>query len=343
MSKNAKNPFDRLEDEDRFGPWPEQSLAFLQMIDRTQFQKPRCIALEGWDTTTIKLVSEKDQGSREAPRTSRDDSHAVQNLLVGLSETKLLAGPSTPHAVDEMAAALFAKSPNFAPAIEAMRINAQLKIRQGARWLHFRPIVIESEPGAGKTRFVHELGNASGLPLIYLDCATMNTLTPILGQDSSWSHSRPSEIMQAMSASRIANPFVALDELDKLQNHGRNAHPKPSESLVGLLEATTAKAHLDHYTQATLDMRFINWIILVNDLNRLSKPFLDRCQVIRLPKLTSGDFAKIAAGEIERRGLEPELVEPLAKAVRSGRITSLRKLNKALDAAEAASARPILN
>ncbi|WP_339892929.1 hypothetical protein, partial [uncultured Devosia sp.] len=48
MSKNAKNPFDRLEDEDRFGPWPQQSLAFLQMIDRTQFQKPRCIALEGW-------------------------------------------------------------------------------------------------------------------------------------------------------------------------------------------------------------------------------------------------------------------------------------------------------
>jgi hypothetical protein len=58
---------------------------------------------------------------------------------------------------------------------------------------------------------------------------------------------------------------------------------------------------------------------------------------------TPQEIADIAAREIERRGLEPELVTTISKSVRQGKITSLRTLHKLLDAAGAASARSTLN
>ncbi|HTN62756.1 MAG TPA: AAA family ATPase [Devosia sp.] len=238
---------------------------------------------------------------------------------------------------------MFAEAPNFGPAIEAIRQSAQLHSRRGARWLQFRPLVIESSPGAGKTRLAHLLAELSGLPLVYLDCATMTNLSPIISSDSIWSNARHSDIMQALANSASANVIVVLDELDKLRDMSRNGSPKPSEALVGLLEKRSAAAHMDNYLQLAVDLSFINWIILVNDATRLSQPFLDRCKVIRMAPPTPQEIADIAAREIERRGLEPELVITITKSVRSGQITSLRTLHKLLDAAAAASARSILN
>lgn len=307
--------------------------------------KPRLLALKGYDDAFVRVSGPIDHAEHASRRGADDrrDRHTVRRLIDNLTEPKSLKGPATLHQVDELAATLFAEAPNFAPAIQAIRTSALTHIRRGARWMQFRPTVIESSPGAGKTRLTHRLSELSGVPLIYLDCSTMSNLTPILGQDSSWSNSRASEIVEGLSGGSVANVVVVLDELDKLRDYGRNASPQPSEQLVGLLEKRSAAAHLDHFTQLTLDLSFINWIILTNDLQRLSRPLLDRCQVVRLPAPTAQDIAQIAAREIERRGLEPELVEPITQAVRSGRITSLRTLHKLLDAAAVASARPLLN
>lgn len=313
--------------------------------DRSTLGKPRFIALKEWDDAFVRIVPPIDRSEHTSRRGADDrrDRHAVNRLIDTLGLPKSLTGPSSLHAVDELAAALFADAPNFAPAIEAIRTSAMTHIRRGARWMQFRPTVIQSAPGAGKTRLVHQLAAVSGVPMLYLDCASMTNLTPILGQDASWTNSRSSEIMEALARLNVANPVVVLDELDKLKDYGRNSGPQPSESLVGLLEKRSAAAHLDHFTQLTVDMSFINWVILVNDTERLSQPLLDRCQVVRLPPPSTGEIELIAAREIERRGLEPALVGTLIKAVRVGKITSLRKLHKLLDAAAAASARPLLN
>lgn len=136
---------------------------------------------------------------------------------------------------------------------------------------------------------------------------------------------------------------MCLDELDKIRDLSRHGSPRPSEALVGLFEKRSAANHLDNYLQLAVDLSFINWVILVNDLSRISQPLLDRCQVVRLAPPSPKEIAQIASLEIERRGLDPALVEVITKSVRGGKITSLRTLHKLLDAASAASARPILN
>ncbi|MGV8834243.1 MAG: AAA family ATPase [Devosia sp.] len=317
----------------------------LEANDRAILGKPRLLALRDYDRPFIRIthaVSDDEQIARRGGD-ERRDRHAVRRLIQGLGEIKTLAGPGTSEDVDEFVAKVFAEAPNFGPALEALRQSAQVHIRGGARWLQFRPLVIESSPGAGKTRLAKLLAETSGLQMVYLDCAAMTNMSPIISQDGTWGNSRQSDIMQALASSASANVIVVLDELDKLRDFSRHGSPKPSEALVGLLERHSAASHMDNFLQLAVDLSFINWIILVNDMTRLSQPFLDRCKVIQLAPPTATEIATIAAREIERRGLEPELVAAITKAVQSGKITSLRTLHKLLDAAAAASARSILH
>ena len=317
----------------------------IEAHDRTIVGKPRAVALQGLDQPFVRLASNPGLAEQEARRGAGDrrDHLAVHRLAERLSEIKTLSGPWTTHQIDELAAALFAEASNFAPVVEAIRRSAQLIIRRGARWLQFRPIIIQSGSGIGKTRFAHRLAELSGLQLVYLDCAAMTNLSPILSQDATWSGARVSEVVQAVGNARSANLIVCLDELDKTRDYGRHTGPKPSEALVGLFEKRSAANHLDNYIQLAVDLSFISWIILVNDLSRISQPVIDRCEVIRLPPPSPDDIAQIASREIEHRGLQPELLAAVTAQVRAGKITSLRTLAKLLDAASAAASRPILN
>jgi len=69
----------------------------------------------------------------------------------------------------------------------------------------------------------------------------------------------------------------------------------------------------------------------------------DRSKIIQIPPLAPKDLATVAEAEVRRRHLEPELIAALTRACARGQIKSLRKLHKALDAAEATLRRPRLH
>ena len=171
----------------------------------------------------------------------------------------------------------------------------------------------------------------------------MTTTGSLISHDSVWRSSRASDVIEALSNGPTANPLVVVDEFDKLVDHSRAAVPDATEKMVGLLEPRAARAYLDPYLQLNVDLSFINWVLICNDLNRIAKPVRDRCIVVKLGQLKPHDIAVIAEAEIARRGLAPELAAPLVRAAKSGRLTSLRKLHKALDAAAAAASRPLLH
>jgi hypothetical protein len=353
MSKYRKIPTQNLfapqntHDDPHF-EWPDQDLEHsdyvLEVMERTEQSKPRLLSLKDWDSAFVRLVDRRLDAARHAERgASREHEKAAARLVTGLTEIKTLRGPSTEHAIDEMAARLLAEAQNFGPVIEAIRRGAQASIRGGARWLQFKPILIESPPGLGKTRFAQLLAEASHLALVYLDCALMTTTGSLISHDSVWRTSRASDVIEALSNGPTANLLVVVDEFDKLVDHSRGGPLNATEKMVGLLEPRGARAYLDPFLQLNVDLSFINWVLICNDLNRIAKPVRDRCIVVNLGALTPHDIAVIAEAEIARRGLAPQLAVPLVRAAKSGKLTSLRKLHKALDAAAAAASRPLLH
>ena len=312
-------------------------------IDTVQMGKPRTVCLSTGPVTYLRLTDPvtkdtiSDGGGRDA-----DHPQMAQLKLEADAPVKLI-GPATEHAIDEVVSALYARAPAFAPVLQALRESAHLALMRGANYFHFRPILVVSPPGLGKSTLVRWLADAVGLPLIHLDGSTMMTTVDLTGGDSVFRSSRPSAIFQGINQHGIGNPIVLFDEIDKLADMTRGARENPAESLLPFLEQGTAGRVREHFLQIDLDLRFLNWVLLANDLDKVPKTVRDRCKIIQISPLKPKDLAVVAEAEVLRRHLEPELVAVLTRACAKGQIKSLRKLNKTLDAAQATLRRSSLH
>lgn len=312
-------------------------------LDMLQMGKPRTVFLSAGPVTYLRLTDPMTQESIKEGAGRDAEKQERLRLKLEVDTPVKLIGPTNEHAVDEVASAVYARAPAFAPFLQAMRDSAHLSLMHGANYFHFRPTLIVSSPGMGKTTAMRLLSEASGLPMIYLDGSTMMTTVDLTAGDAVFRTSRPSAIVQGLIQHGIGNPLVVFDEIDKLADMSHGARDKPAEALLPFLEQQTAGRVREHFLQIDLDLRFLNWVLLGNDIDKVPRTVRDRCKVIQLPPLTTKNLAAMAEAEVRRRRLEPELVAELTRACAKGRIKSLRKLNKALNAAEATLRRPRLH
>ena len=330
--------FDDLDaDENRFADYEIR----LHAMMRARLGRPVRYRTSEGEKTIVRLADQPQADAVESfDKERRSAIRAKQNQLI---EFFTLGGPSDHHQIDELAADLFAQHMLLGPAIEHIRSSSQLALNRGASWFAFHPMLIASPPGLGKTSFVRSLAAASGLPVIYIDCSLEKTVTSITSGDSVFGTSRPSALISGLAEHKVANILVVLDEIDKLTDVSRNASAMPSENLIGLVQRETAKVYRDSHLQMTVDLSYLNFIFLANDLGRIAAPLKDRVKVVQLAPPTARQIADIATREVERRGLDPGLVPVLRRAAAMGKIRSLRKLHKLLDAAQATKSRPLLN
>lgn len=312
-------------------------------ISTVEMGKPRTVFLPRGPETYLRLTDPltKDAILEGAGRNAEHQERG--RLRLDADNPVQLVGPATEHAIDEVIGTLFSSAPAFGSFLQALRESAHAALMHGANYIHFRPLLLVSQPGTGKSTIVRQLAAAAGLPLLSLDGSTMMTTVDLTGADSVFRTSRPSAIVKTLLQHGVGNPVVLFDEIDKLADVSHGARQNPAETLLSFLEPSTAGRVREHFLGIDLDLRFLNWILVANDLGKVPQTVRDRCRVIQIPPLTPKDMAAIAETEVRRRHLDPELVKALSRACAKGQIKSLRKLHKALDAAQATLRRPVLH
>ena len=138
--------------------------------------------------------------------------------------------------------------------------------------------LFDGPPGVGKTSLAKSIAKALKRDFIFISLAGASDEAEIRGHRRTYTGSKPGRIVSSLTKSSSMNPIIVLDELDKIaQVHGM----KPIEnSLLELFDAEQSASFIDRYLEVPVDLSKAIFICTSNSTTTISKPLLDRLQLV---------------------------------------------------------------
>ncbi|MBR2986484.1 MAG: endopeptidase La [Clostridia bacterium] len=172
-------------------------------------------------------------------------------------------------------------------------------------------------PGVGKTSIASSIARAMGRKFVRVALGGIRDESDIRGHRKTYIGSMPGRIMNAMIEAGVKNPVILLDEIDKLT---RDTHGDPSSALLEVLDPDQNKAFRDHFVELPFDLSDCFFIATANTLDTVSRPLLDRMEVIELKTYTRSEKCEIAKNHLipkvlEKNGLQKRYVRIREDAV----------------------------
>ena len=169
-------------------------------------------------------------------------------------------------------------------------------------------------PGVGKTSIGKSIARALNRPFYRLSLGGIDDVSEIKGHRKTYVGAMPGKIVAALRETKVMNPVIMLDEIDKL---GRSYHGDPDSALLETLDPEQNKNFLDVYLDEKIDLSQCLFICTANSTDTISLPLLDRMEPIRL----SGYIAKEKFAIAQKHLLPRALAEAGIKGKRSIQIS----------------------
>jgi hypothetical protein len=249
---------------------------------------------------------------------------------------------------DEVAAKLHADMPWMARATE-YAWHALRRSAQRGEPVFIRPVILNGPPGIGKSVWARSLAAALDIPYADVDATKGGAGMSLVGVERGWSTAQAGRPLEVMLSKRLANPLIVVDEVCKAKSVTSNKGTSYSfgDALLSLLEPATAKAWDCPYFRVRFDMSHISWVLTSNNVENVSEPVRNRCQVIEIPGVTTEQLQEFAVRKGVDFGLSEAAVEAVVMAADqapmvTGRRLSLRDVVRMLERAEMLEGRPRL-
>ena len=197
------------------------------------------------------------------------------------------------------------------------RILETLAVRKVSHNADAPIICLVGPPGTGKTSIARSVAQSLNKEYVRICLGGVKDEAEIRGHRRTYVGAMHGRIIDGLRKAKVKNPLMLLDEIDKESNEYRS---DTSSALLEVLDGEQNSHFVDHYIDMPVDLSEILFIATANDLSEVSRPLLDRMEIIEVSSYTKNEKLHIAkehlvAKQLKKNGLTKKSVRFTDKAL----------------------------